>query len=288
MNPDNTLSLYLRLARLDKPIGIMLLLWPTLWALWFASAGRPDWAIVAIFVAGTVLMRSSGCVINDYADRDFDKHVARTKARPLTSGKVSEKAALLYAAGLALAALLVALPLNRLALLLAVPAAFLAASYPYTKRFFAVPQAYLGVAFGFGIPMAYAAVTGTVPAAAWWLLLANVFWSVAYDTAYAMCDRPDDLKIGIRTSAITFGRFDVAIVMACYFAFLAVMLAVGLDTGRGPLYVAGVGAAALLVLFDQYPRIRHREPQACFRAFLHANRMGAAIFLGVLLDYALG
>ncbi|WP_432724015.1 4-hydroxybenzoate octaprenyltransferase [Jeongeupia wiesaeckerbachi] len=288
MNSDSTLSLYLRLARLDKPIGIMLLLWPTLWALWFASGGLPDWTILAIFVAGTVLMRSAGCVVNDYADRDFDKHVARTKARPLTSGKIGAKAALLYAAALALAALLIALPLNRQALLLAIPAAFLAASYPYTKRFFAVPQAYLGVAFGFGIPMAYAAVTGAVPAAAWWLLLANVFWSVAYDTAYAMCDRPDDLKIGIKTSAITFGRFDVAIVMACYFAFLAIMLAVGLEIGRGRWYVAGVGAAALLVLFDQFPRIRHREPQACFRAFLNANRMGAAIFAGVLLDYAFG
>ncbi|GHD67235.1 4-hydroxybenzoate octaprenyltransferase [Jeongeupia chitinilytica] len=288
MTSESTLSLYLRLARLDKPIGIMLLLWPTLWGLWFASAGRPDWLLLAIFVAGTVLMRSAGCVINDYADRDFDRHVARTKARPLTSGKIGGKAALLYAAGLTLAALLVALPLNRLALLLAIPAAFLAASYPYTKRFLAIPQAYLGVAFGFGIPMAYAAVTGTVPAAAWWLLLANIFWSVAYDTAYAMCDRPDDLKIGIKTSAITFGRFDVPIVMACYFVFLAIMLVVGLDAGRGAFYLAGIGAATLLVLFDQYPRIRHREPQACFRAFLNANRMGAAVFAGVLLDYAFG
>ncbi|BCL76288.1 4-hydroxybenzoate octaprenyltransferase [Jeongeupia sp. HS-3] len=287
MNPDSKLSLYLRLSRLDKPIGILLLMWPTLWGLWFAGAGRPDWTIVAIFVVGTVLMRSSGCVINDYADRDFDKHVTRTKNRPLTSGKVSGKEALLLAAGMTLAALLIALPLNRLALLLAIPAAFLAGSYPYTKRFFAVPQAYLGVAFGFGIPMAYAALTGAVPAAAWWLLLANVFWAVAYDTAYAMCDRPDDLKIGIKTSAITFGRFDVAIVMACHFAFLAIMLAVGLDAGRGRWYFAGLLAATLLVLFDQYPRIRQREPQACFVAFLANNRIGAAIFAGLVLDYAL-
>jgi 4-hydroxybenzoate polyprenyltransferase len=207
---------YKKLMRLDKPIGILLLLWPTLWALWVAGAGRPALGVVAIFVVGTVLMRSAGCVINDYADKDFDGHVERTRNRPLAARRVRPGEALLLAAGLALLSFLLVLPLNGLTIALSVPAVFLAGSYPFTKRFLAIPQAYLGIAFGFGIPMAFAALQGEVPLVAWVMLLANVFWAVAYDTEYAMVDRPDDLKIGIKTSAITFGRFDVAAVMACY------------------------------------------------------------------------
>ncbi|MEN9477097.1 MAG: hypothetical protein RLZZ300_1238, partial [Pseudomonadota bacterium] len=202
------LDLYERLMRLDKPIGILLLLWPTLWALWLSALGRPNWIVVWIFIMGTVLMRSAGCVINDYADRDFDKHVERTKERPLTSGKVTTREALWLFAALCLLSFGLVLALGMpLVTWLSLPAVFLAASYPFTKRFFAIPQAYLGIAFGFGIPMAYAAHLDGVPAEAWWLLLANVFWAVAYDTEYAMVDRNDDLKIGIKTSAITFGRF---------------------------------------------------------------------------------
>ncbi|KAF0812042.1 4-hydroxybenzoate octaprenyltransferase [Andreprevotia sp. IGB-42] len=287
MNLAERLPLYLRLARLDKPIGILLLLWPTLWGLWFAGNGQPGWLVAGIFVLGTVLMRSAGCVINDYADRDFDGHVARTRHRPMAAGLVSKKEALLLAGGLALAALLIALPLNGLALLLAIPAAFLAGSYPYTKRFLAIPQAYLGIAFGFGIPMAYAALTGHVPLQAWLLLIANVFWTVAYDTEYAMTDREDDLKIGIKTSAITFGRFDVAAVLLCYAVFLVMMAWIGMTEGRGLIYHGGLLAAAVLVAFDQYPRIRLREPQRCFGAFLANNRIGGVIFAALVLDYLL-
>src|SRR5574343_1894474 len=219
------LDLYEKLMRLDKPIGILLLLWPTLWALWLSSLGSPKWIIVWVFVLGTVLMRSAVCVINDYADRDFDKHVERTKERPLTAGRVSTKEALWLFAGLSLVSFALVLALGKpLVIALSVPALFLAARYPFTKRFLAIPQAYLGIAFGFGIPMAYAAQQGNVPAEAWWLLLANIFWAVAYDTEYAMVDRNDDLKIGIKTSAITFGRCDVAAVMLCYAATLACSL----------------------------------------------------------------
>jgi 4-hydroxybenzoate polyprenyltransferase len=217
------LDLYEKLMRLDKPIGILLLLWPTLWALWIASRGQPGWMLTGIFVLGTELMRSAGCVINDYADRDFDRHVERTKERPLTAGRVSVREALALAAGLTLCAGLLILPLGKLVWALACVAVFLAVSYPFTKRFFAIPQAYLGIAFGFGIPMAYSAVQGRVPEVAWWLLVANIFWAIAYDTEYAMVDRDDDLKIGIKTSAITFGQFDVAAVMLCYGIALGIL-----------------------------------------------------------------
>ncbi|MBB5192964.1 4-hydroxybenzoate polyprenyltransferase [Silvimonas terrae] len=279
------LSLYLRLTRMDKPIGTLLLLWPTLWGLWFAGAGHPDALVVVIFVLGTFLMRSAGCVINDYADRDFDGHVERTKNRPMAAGMVSTKEALWLATILALIAFALILPLNALTKWMSIPAVFVAASYPFTKRFLAIPQAYLGIAFGFGIPMAFAALTGTLPALAWLLLLANVFWSVAYDTAYAMTDRPDDLKIGIRTSAITFGRFDVAAIMLCHFVFLGLMALGGYLAGRGVPYAIGLAAAFLLMVFDQYPRIRGRERQPCFQAFLANNRIGAVIFAGLLIDY---
>src|SRR6478672_6187730 len=222
------LNAYEKLMRLDKPIGILLLLWPTLWGLWLAAGGVPSMMVLAIFVMGTVLMRSAGCVVNDYADRDFDGHVERTKNRPLATRSVSTKEALLLAAGLSLVAFLLILPLNRLTLELSVVALFLAGSYPFTKRFFAMPQAYLGIAFSFGIPMAFAAQTGEVPLMAWFLMGANLLWVIAYDTEYAMVDKVDDLKIGIKTSAITFGRFDVAGVMACHAAFLGAMVVIGL------------------------------------------------------------
>ncbi len=278
------LDLYEKLMRLDKPIGILLLFWPTFWALWLSAAGRPDWRVVWIFALGTVLMRSAGCVINDYADRDFDRHVARTRARPLTAGRVSTREALVLFVLLALCAFLLVLPLlTPLLFGLAVAALFLAASYPFTKRFFAIPQAYLGIAFGFGIPMAYAAQQGQVPAVAWWLLLANVFWAVAYDTEYAMVDRPDDLKIGIKTSAITFGRFDVAAVMVCYALALALLAGVGLHLRLGWAFHAGL-AVSLAIAGYHYALIRTRDPARCFRAFLHNNWIGAAIFAGIALD----
>ncbi len=281
------LDLYERLMRLDKPIGIMLLLWPTLWALWLSSHGQPDWVVVWIFVLGTVLMRSAGCVINDYADRDFDKHVERTKERPLTAGKVTTKEALILFAALSLVAFGLVLLLGKpLVIALSVPAVFLAASYPFTKRFFAIPQAYLGIAFGFGIPMAYAAHTGGVPLEAWLLLLANVFWAVAYDTEYAMVDRDDDLKIGIKTSAITFGRFDVAAVMACYAVTLIIIGWIGFGLRLGWAFYTGLAVAAGIMAVH-YTWIKGRERMPCFRAFLHNNWVGASIFVGIVVDFLL-
>ncbi|HHV47884.1 MAG TPA: 4-hydroxybenzoate octaprenyltransferase [Rhodocyclaceae bacterium] len=281
------LDLYEKLMRLDKPIGTLLLLWPTLWALWLSSAGRPDWMLVWVFALGTLLMRSAGCVINDFADRDFDKHVERTRARPLTTGQVSSREALALFALLCLASFALVLLLRKpLLIWLSFAAFFLAATYPLTKRFFAIPQAYLGVAFGFGIPMAYAAQLGEVPAQAWWLLLANIFWAVAYDTEYAMVDRNDDLKIGIKTSAITFGRFDVAAVMLCYAATLALIAWVGSTYALGwPFYTALAIAAGIMGV--HYTWIRGRERMACFKAFLHNNWVGGIIFAGIALDFLL-
>ena len=287
MNPPMRLSdklpHYARLMRIDKPIGTLLLLWPTLWALWFAAEGSPPLHILFIFVLGTFLMRSAGCVINDYADRDFDGHVERTRTRPLATGVVSTKEALLLATLLSLAAFVLILPLHPLVIWLSIPALFLAASYPFTKRFFAIPQAYLGIAFGFGIPMGFAAVLGEVPALAWVMLLANVFWAVAYDTEYAMVDRPDDLKIGIRTSAITFGRFDVAAVMLCYAVALGLLAAVGVASARGAAYFIGLAVAGGIALYH-YGLIRERDRAGCFKAFRHNNWLGAAIFAGILAD----
>ncbi len=280
------LAEYEKLMRLDKPIGILLLLWPTLWALWVAGAGRPSVLVVAIFVIGTVLMRSAGCVINDYADKDFDGHVERTRNRPLAAKRVTPKEALWLAAGLAVVSFLLVLPLNLLTILMSVPAVFLAGSYPFTKRFLAIPQAYLGIAFGFGIPMAFAALQGEIPLVAWAMLVANVFWAVAYDTEYAMVDRPDDLKIGIKTSAITFGRFDVAAVMLCYVATLAILGWVGAVTGAGAAFFAGLVVAAGIMGYH-YTLIRERDRAKCFKAFLHNNWVGAAIFTGWAVDYLL-
>lgn len=278
------INVYERLMRLDKPIGILLLLWPTFWGLWFADGGMPALMLIWIFTLGTVLMRSAGCVINDYADRDFDPHVERTKNRPLAARAVSTKEALLLCAGLTLCAGLLILPLNRLTWYLAVAAVFLAGSYPFTKRFFAIPQAYLGIAFGFGIPMSFAAIQNQVPNVAWWLLLANIFWAVAYDTEYAMVDRDDDIKIGIKTSALTFGRFDVLAVMLCYAVTLTLLAVVGIWMGRGLYYNLGLAAAAGIALYH-YTLIRGRERAKCFKAFLHNNWLGFAVFLGLAADY---
>ena len=281
------LDLYERLMRLDKPIGILLLLWPTLWALWLSAYGRPDWRVVWIFVLGTVLMRSAGCVINDLADRHIDPHVARTKDRPLAAGKVSKKEAVMLFLLLSLCAFCLILPLQNLKVIgLSVVALFLAATYPLTKRFFAIPQAYLGIAFGFGIPMAYAAHLDAIPRVAWYLLLANVFWAIAYDTEYAMFDREDDLKIGIKTSAITFGRFDIAAVMLCYALTLGLLGWVGNILHLGRYYHVGLGVAGALAAYH-FLLIRQRDPARCFKAFMHNNWLGASIFAGIVLDYLL-
>ncbi len=274
---------YLRLLRLDKPIGILLLLWPTLWGLWFAAGGLPPLHILLVFVAGVVLMRSAGCAINDFADRDFDAHVERTQARPLATGEVSAREALWLAAGLSVVAFLLILPLNKLVIILSIPALLLAASYPFTKRFLAIPQAYLGMAFGFGIPMAYAAVRNEVPVEAWLLLAANLFWSVAYDTEYAMVDRPDDLKIGIKTSAITFGKFDIAAIAVCYMAALLLLALVGMRAGLGEFFYAGLTIAGAIAGYHLW-LIRSRERAACFKAFLHNTWFGFVVFAGLAVD----
>lgn len=274
------LNTYERLMRLDKPIGILLLLWPTLWALWLAGKGKPDLIITWIFIIGTVLMRSAGCVINDLADRKFDGYVERTKARPIATGEVSAKEAILLAAGLSLTAFIFVLFLNRLTIYLSVAALFLAVTYPYTKRFISVPQAYLGIAFSYGIPMAYAALTGAIPPIAWLLVAANLFWVLAYDTEYAMVDREDDLKIGIRSSAIFFGRFDVAAVMACYGSFLFLMIGIGLWSKLGWLYYLSL-LIAMGIMVYHFKLIRGRSREGSFRAFLNNNWIGAVVFVGV-------
>ena len=278
------LDAYEKLVRLDRPIGILLLLWPTLWGLWIAARGAPTpWALW-LFVLGTVLMRSAGCAINDYADRDFDPHVQRTQARPLAAGTIRPWEALVVAAVLALAAFLIVLQFNNLTIGLAFVALPIAALYPYTKRFFWMPQAWLGVAFGFGIPMAFAAIHNRVPPVAWALLVASALWTIAYDTEYAMVDREDDRKIGIRTSAILFGRWDVAAVMAFYALFLVAMVWIGGYLRFGPLYYAGIAVAAGIAVYH-YFLIRGRTREGCFKAFLHNNWIGAVIFAGIVLDH---
>lgn len=282
----NRIKLYAQLVRLDKPIGILLLLWPTLIALWLASDGKPDGKLLVIFTLGTILMRSAGCAMNDFADRNIDLHVKRTAQRPLTSGKIAPWEAAVIAAVLALISFALILPLNMLTKQLSIAAVLIAASYPYFKRFFAIPQAYLGIAFGFGIPMAFAAVLNSVPPAAWILLIGNIFWAVAYDTEYAMVDRDDDLKIGIRTSAITFGRFDVVAVMLCYIVAFALLFGAGWHYGLRGWFVAGLAIASLCAVYH-YFLIRHRDRDGCFTAFRHNNWLGAALFTGIALDYAL-
>ncbi len=283
---ESRLALYLSLTRLDKPIGIALLLWPTLDALWLAAGGWPGLQMLAIFCAGTVLTRSAGCAVNDIADRRFDGHVERTAARPLARGALPAREALAVALVLALCAAGTLPLMDPAATPLAFVAVAVAASYPYCKRFFPLPQAYLGVAFSFGIPMAYAALSGAVPAQGWMLFGANLFWVIAYDTEYAMVDRRDDLKIGIRSSAILFGRADVAAVALCYLAYLAAIGAIARSAGLGWPFAAGwLGAAASAALHLLW--IRGRDPAQCLRAFRHNHWLGLSIFAGIVLDYAL-
>lgn len=284
--PPSRLSLYLDLIRWSRPAGTYLLLWPTLAALWIAAAGFPGWHLLIVFVLGTFLMRSAGCAVNDVADREFDRHVERTARRPVTSGAIAPKEALALGAVLALAAFALVLTTNAATIAWSFAALAVAILYPYTKRFFAMPQAVLGVAFSFGIPMAFAAVRGHVPALAWWLLLGNLFWVLAYDTEYAMVDRNDDLKIGIRTSAITLGRFDVAGVMLFYAAYLAIWAGLGAEIGLGWPYFAGLAVAAAIAAWH-WTLIRERTRDGCFRAFRLNHWLGFTVFAGVLLSYAL-
>ena len=278
------LNAYERLMRLDKPIGILLLLWPTLWALWIASRGKPDWIVLLVFVTGTVLMRSAGCVMNDIADRKYDGLVERTKNRPLATGEVSVKEAYILVAGLSVLAFCLVLFFNKTTILLSFAALFLASSYPFTKRFLAIPQAYLGIAFGFGIPMAFAAVNDYIPPSAWLLLAANVFWAIAYDTEYAMVDRDDDLKIGIKSSAIFFGQYDVFAVMLCYAAMLSLLAYIGHTLGFGVFYNLGLLLALALILL-QYQAIKNRVKANCFKAFLQNSWIGFAIFAGIAAQF---
>jgi 4-hydroxybenzoate polyprenyltransferase len=278
------LDAYERLIRLDKPIGTLLLLWPTLTALWLASSGTPSWIVVGIFTLGTLLMRSAGCALNDFADRDFDPHVERTKGRPLAKREIAPWEALVVAAILALCAFLLILRLNRALILLSLPALAITIAYPFFKRFFVLPQAFLGVAFSFGIPMAFASVDGTVPLGGWLLFAANLFWVMAYDTEYAMVDRNDDVKLGMKTSAIFFGKYDVLIVMLCYAIHLGGLTFIGQRKFLGPWFYAGVAAAAMVALWH-YWLIRDRDRERCFRAFRGNHWYGLAIFAGVVIDY---
>lgn len=281
----NRIVAYAHLIRLDKPIGTLLLLWPTLWALWLASGGFPQWHLLIIFTLGTFLMRSAGCAINDYADQDFDRHVLRTKDRPITSGKISGKEALAVAGTLALVAFLLIQPLNALTKELSFFALAVAILYPFTKRFFAIPQAVLGIAFGFGIPMAYAAVLGFIPLEAWILFIGNIFWAIAYDTAYAMVDRDDDLRLGLRTSAITFGRFDVFAIAVSYgILFLSQVWVAQLANLSNYFWVGWCLALACAVYHLKLVATRKRED--CFKAFRHNNWLGGFLFLGILLGLA--
>ncbi len=275
---------YAMLMRWHRPIGALLLLWPTLWALWIAGAGRPSPLVVIVFVVGVFVMRSAGCVINDFADRKFDPHVARTRGRPIASGRVTPREAVVLFVVLCVAGFALVLLMNALTILLAFVGAFLAVSYPLTKRYTQLPQFYLGLAFGWGIPMAFAAQTGTVPAAAWVLLGANIFWSVAYDTEYAMVDRDDDVKIGVKSTAILFGRWDRALVGACHALTISFLAWDGALTGRGLLYYAGLTVAAVIAVYQQM-LIRTRDCDLCFRAFMNNNYFGAAVYVGLLLDY---
>lgn len=278
------LDVYERLMRLDKPIGILLLLWPTLWALLIAGRGKPDWIVMLIFVTGTVLMRSAGCVMNDIADSQYDALVERTKHRPLASHEISKKEAYLLAAILSIVAFGLVSLLNTLTIQLSALALLVAVSYPFTKRFLAIPQAYLGIAFGFGIPMAFASIIDYIPPIAWILLLANVFWAIAYDTEYAMVDRDDDLKIGIKSSAITFGRFDVLAVMLCYALTLLLLAVAGRWLLMGYAYYLGLAAAAGIAVYH-YFLIRKREKTDCFKAFLGNNWFGFVVFAGMAGHY---
>ena len=275
---------YARLMRLDKPIGIFLLLWPTLWALLIASEGHPDQKILVIFVLGVILMRSAGCVINDYADRDFDRHVSRTQNRPLTSGRVTTREAKFLFLGLCLLAFLLVLQLNSLTMLLSIAGVLLAAIYPFMKRVTHLPQVFLGTAFGWSVPMAFAAQTGAVPQIAWLMFLTTLLWATAYDTLYAMVDREDDLALGIKSTAILFGDSDRQIVGLIQVMVLLCLLMIGRQAEMGGIYYLGVLLAGVLVVYQQY-LIRFRTREGCFQAFLNNNWFGMVIFLGILFDY---
>ena len=279
------LRAYALLVRFHRPIGSLLLLWPALWALWLAGEGQPPWSVVLIFIAGVFLMRSAGCAINDYADRDWDGLVRRTRERPLATGLVSPREALGVFLVLSLVAFLVALPLNWLTIALSPVALGLAALYPFMKRFTHWPQVFLGAAFGWAVPMSYTAVLGTIPLQGWLLFLAALIWALIYDTQYAMVDREDDLAIGIKSTAIRFGRHDRLIIGLLQLVFLALLTFIGLEAGRGAWFLLGLAVAAGLAVYQQV-LIRDREPAACFRAFLNNNLLGLALFLGLWLDYA--
>jgi 4-hydroxybenzoate polyprenyltransferase len=286
MSFQNRLQAYAYLIRLDKPIGTLLLLWPTLWALWLASSGIPDPQILLIFVVGTFLMRSAGCAMNDYADRDFDRHVQRTKDRPVTSGKISGKEAVAVALILALLAFVLIQPLNAFTKQLSVLALMVAFIYPFTKRFFAIPQAILGIAFGFGIPMAYAAVLDFIPLEAWVLFAGNIFWAIAYDTAYAMVDREDDLRLGLRTSAITFGKYDVAAIGICYGILLITQLWVAQLADLSNYFLVGWLMALSCAIYHMQ-LVSTRKSEECFLAFRHNNWLGGFLFLGIVLGLSI-
>lgn len=275
---------YALLARLHRPIGILLLLWPTLWALWIAGEGRPPWRVVLVFMLGVALMRSAGCAINDFADRNFDGHVARTNQRPIPLGLVKPAEALGVFAVLSLLAFGLVLSLNQKTILMSVAGLALAMVYPFTKRYTQLPQAVLGLAFGWAVPMAFMATLEALPLTAWLMFVATLIWAMVYDTEYAMVDREDDIKIGVKSTAILFGRFDRLAVGLFQLSFLGLMLAVGWLAERGVSYYLSLGLAALMFLRQQY-LIRHREPSACFRAFLDNNPVGMLIFIGLLLDY---
>jgi 4-hydroxybenzoate polyprenyltransferase len=277
---------YSLLARLDRPIGILILLWPALWALWVASDGKPDLLILTVFCLGVVLMRSAGCIINDYADRDFDPHVERTKLRPIAAGKVAPKEALVVFVVLCLCAFGLVLLLNIYTILLSFVAAFLAASYPFTKRYTQLPQAYLGIAFGWAVPMAFAAQQNNIPAVAWVMYLAVVLWALVYDTMYAMVDKDDDLKIGVKSTAILFGDYDRHIMAVLQLIILGLLITVGLMQQLGWVYYLGLSVATGLSIYQQ-KLIFHRDKKLCFQAFLNNNWFGLAVFVGIFLDFLL-
>ncbi|WP_299881311.1 4-hydroxybenzoate octaprenyltransferase [uncultured Cocleimonas sp.] len=285
MNSEK-LKLYAELIRFDRPIGTYLLLWPTLWALWIASEGIPDFKLLIIFSLGVFLMRSAGCAINDYADRDIDLHVARTKNRPLTSGKISANEALSVFVALCLVAFLIALQLNTLTIMLSVVAVALAASYPFMKRYHHFPQVHLGAAFSWSIPMAYTAVTGILPPAeAWLLYIAALLWTTAYDTQYGMVDKEDDLEIGVKSTAILFGKYDNFIIATLQLLALIIITVVGIMTQRGPAFYTSILLACGFIVYQQ-TLTKYREPQKCLTAFLNNNWLGMVIFIGIAIDYA--
>ncbi len=280
----NKLALYLALIRWNRPAGWLLLLWPTLSALWLASHGFPGWHLLAVFTLGTFLMRSAGCCLNDVADRDFDRHVKRTAQRPVTSGALSVKEALALGALLALLAFGLVLTTNRVTIAWSIAALAVTLVYPYAKRFVSMPQAVLGVAFSFGIPMAFAAVQSRVPLLAWVLLLGNLFWVIAYDTEYAMVDRDDDLKIGMKTSAITLGRLDVAAIMLCYLFYLSIWAVALADIAQSAIYLVAIAVAGAQALWHGW-LIRKRERDDCFKAFRLNHWLGFTVFAGIALAY---